>query len=497
MSDEEFLKSIQPLLARFGQFLASQPELRTEIGQVARAISAWAESLAPVTVEPVVTPLPKIEEAPRPATVAIPTDFQIPIRMKMEEAPLPPVDVTPYETDVPESSTSEISARCRLKAELCRELVQLDAEGRTLTSESRFEWIRRSNEMKNCRLWMFDVKPLPSLLWQNLAGAYDAAAAAADLLAAWEREEDPSEERTSDVLHLAAEAQAVLYAANDQTGIGRSEYDQIALFKIIRVEGVRFRVYISKYLKSSDRADPASGPNLYRRIQDISRRQVKSPVGDREVAKVLKNIRHKLKPLETQRNGRTVDWPGVVRLLDQLLVDLRVPPSHIELRELLIPAAPVVPDDLLSVAAARAFDEVDRFLENQAPPEKFTATGPSYSADVQTVRKLLSGRDMVFIGGLVKPDRKDALELAFDLGELDWISKPEHTSTFVFEAPIARANVAVVILATRWSSHDYQNVREFCVKYGKHFVKLPAGYHPNQVASAIMNQIGQKLMAEA
>ncbi len=50
-----------------------------------------------------------------------------------------------------------------------------------------------------------------------------------------------------------------------------------------------------------------------------------------------------------------------------------------------------------------------------------------------------------------------------------------------------------MLLATRWSSHDYQNVRQFCVKHGKLFVKLPAGYHPNRVAHEILGQVGHKL----
>ena len=105
-------------------------------------------------------------------------------------------------------------------------------------------------------------------------------------------------------------------------------------------------------------------------------------------------------------------------------------------------------------------------------------------------------------GTLIEPQRPTpALPMtkldgtAFDLRELNWVSVPDHSSTALFEAPIARPNVAVVIIATRWICHDYQNVREFCVKHGKHFVKLPAGYHPNQIAAAILSQVGQKLHA--
>ena len=39
----------------------------------------------------------------------------------------------------------------------------------------------------------------------------------------------------------------------------------------------------------------------------------------------------------------------------------------------------------------------------------------------------------------------------------------------------------------------YQNVKDFCDRYGKMFVKLPAGYHPNQVAHQVLAQAGDRL----
>ena len=57
------------------------------------------------------------------------------------------------------------------------------------------------------------------------------------------------------------------------------------------------------------------------------------------------------------------------------------------------------------------------------------------------------------------------------------------------------AVMALVLLATRWVSHDYQNVRRYCDQYGKPLVKLPAGYHPNQVAHQILAQAGHRLRA--
>ena len=59
------------------------------------------------------------------------------------------------------------------------------------------------------------------------------------------------------------------------------------------------------------------------------------------------------------------------------------------------------------------------------------------------------------------------------------------------EEPGTTEQVAeAVLLAIRWSSHSYGEVRDYCEKHGKHFVRLPGGYNPNQVAHQILQQRG-------
>jgi hypothetical protein len=155
-----------------------------------------------------------------------------------------------------------------------------------------------------------------------------------------------------------------------------------------------------------------------------------------------------------------------------------------------------VPDGLdLPPAVGLVFREIDRYLEER-PPEAATVAEPP-TPEVAEVAALLSGREAVLIGGHVRPDRRAALIEAFGLADLNWLTTPEHTSVSVFEAPIARPEVAVVLLATRWSNHDYQNVKDYSTEHGKLFVKLPAGYHPNQVAHQILGQVGERLRSAA
>ena len=111
--------------------------------------------------------------------------------------------------------------------------------------------------------------------------------------------------------------------------------------------------------------------------------------------------------------------------------------------------------------------------------------------------ELLRGREIVLIGGQNRPNHKAALMKAFGLTDVRWIVTPEHTSFTVFEPDVAAPEVALVLLAIRWSSHDYDSVRTYCESaYSKPLVRLPGGYNANQVAHHFMSQAGDRLRAQ-
>jgi hypothetical protein len=113
--------------------------------------------------------------------------------------------------------------------------------------------------------------------------------------------------------------------------------------------------------------------------------------------------------------------------------------------------------------------------------------------EMRRARELLQGRSAVLIGGERRPPAAESLEAALGLRELVWIETREHQTHAVFEPYVARDDVAVVVLAIRWSSHGFGEVKEFCDKYGKPLVRLPAGYSPNQVAYHLVRQVGDRL----
>jgi hypothetical protein len=147
-------------------------------------------------------------------------------------------------------------------------------------------------------------------------------------------------------------------------------------------------------------------------------------------------------------------------------------------------------------AFAHVLRQIDRYIalreeaEAGEPPRPRTAT-----PELAEAADLLEGTTVVLIGGDRRPQSQRALERELRLAELRWEFSEPHESHFIFEPAISRPETSLVLLAIRWSSHSYENVRALCERYGKPFVRLPGGYNPNQVASQIMTQAGQTLRA--
>ena len=97
------------------------------------------------------------------------------------------------------------------------------------------------------------------------------------------------------------------------------------------------------------------------------------------------------------------------------------------------------------------------------------------------------------IGGNRRRESQESWRKSLGLKDLVWIETKEHQAVEAFEPLIARSDVAVVLLAIRWSSHSFGDVKEFCDRYGKPLVRLPGGYNPAQVAAQILAQCSGRL----
>jgi len=196
--------------------------------------------------------------------------------------------------------------------------------------------------------------------------------------------------------------------------------------------------------------------------------------------------------LREQAQGTTQDWQPVIQGIEEL-VSAGVPPSNRELRDLLLPIVDELPDDEeLPKGLRMVARELDRYLARRQFANT-PAESPAPTDGVQQAAHLLAGRSAVLIGGVRRPEAQKLLTAALGLKELVWVETKEHQSIDRFESAIARTDVALVLLAIRWSSHGFGDVKQFCDRYGKPLVRLPGGYSPNQVAAQVVDQAGRQL----
>jgi hypothetical protein len=406
---------------------------------------------------------------------------------------------TPAEAKPPHGSTAavqssdagldKIEARCRLKAEAARWAAACQRRIRQGTgipaddAPLEREVIEWADKLTDCFYWMNtpdDSTPDVSLL-EDLGGCYEAVAEAVSLITTGGRQ--GAIERS---LPLVAESQSSLRRALQRLQ-APDDPDQLAAHEWVRAAAARHRLYLKRYMRAEDLADPTRWPNLLVRIEAMAG-------GDRHSRQqhaAIDRARHHLDVLRAG-HGTDEDWQAVIETVDKM-VGGGVAPSDREIRDLLLPVLDDLPDrDDLPHGFRLVMREIDRFLATRIPSSDEAARHEP-TAEVIETRRLLGGRGVVLIGGACRPAAHEALKTALGPRALTWIETKEHQSVGSFEAAIAHPDVALVLLAIRWSSHAFGEVKRFCDRYDKPLVRLPGGYSPNQVAAQILAQCSGRL----
>ena len=393
-----------------------------------------------------------------------------------------------------------IAARCRLKAEGARwaamrqRLLDAGADYETEIDPHSRDLITRAKLLPDCFLWMCHRDgPTPSDLgqYEDLAGCFDAAAMAIMLLDKLLKKPEDEQEAFEQALDFTAEAQSALRGAIAAME-GYADTDQARIFTWLRTTGATRQILIQRYMRRDDPADPTGWDALQRRIQALDEKLQLVENRSKRRQSLYNKLRYHLKLIqENPGQDRPHDWRKAIETIEEL-VDNGVPASNRELRDLLLPMIDELPEALeLPKNCQLVLREIDRFLsERPAKLEIQNTTSPT--GEVQRVAELLRGRTVVLIGGERRSWAADALTQAFGLNELIWIEG--HDQSYAdFEPQVARPEVAVVILAIRWSRHGFGEVKEFCDRYDKLLVRLPGGYSPNLVAFHMLSQVGERL----
>jgi hypothetical protein len=388
----------------------------------------------------------------------------------------------------------EIESQCRWKAEAARWAVERllrDREGNDRCEpdapvESNIaEW---ADKFTDCYYWAkaSESVPLADLsLLENTAGCFESLAEGIAIVrtASTRNQGVKALER---MLPLVAEAQSALRIALKRLSAPEAA-EQLEVFEWVRATAARHRIYLKRFMRADDGADPANWSDLLARIEAAATTGQLT----RQHASDLERIKEHSKRIEVGEASEE-DWQAIIRLVEHLVAD-GIPHSNPEIRNALIRVIDDLPErQELPDGFRRVLREIDRYVARRPSPAK-EAVSHAPAPEAVEARRLVRGRSIVLIGGTRRREAQESLRRALGLSELIWIETKEHQSIDSFEPLIARADVAVVLLAIRWSSHAFGDVRQFCDRHGKALVRLPGGYGPNQVAAQIVAQCSGKL----
>lgn len=107
---------------------------------------------------------------------------------------------------------------------------------------------------------------------------------------------------------------------------------------------------------------------------------------------------------------------------------------------------------------------------------------------------IATGGAMVIIGGEPRNDATDRIKDAFGLAEVTWVRLTMHGSGQPMRAPIARPRTRLVVVLVKLAGHHHAEAAAACAKAaGKPLVMLKAGYNPEQIADAVLQQASEQL----
>jgi len=517
-------RAIVGLARRLARLAAADPGLMADLRVIVEAVLAAERPVAPAGSEPArieaktepaapSSPVwPTVEPGPEPepsrlAAIAPPPAAE-PLRPltfgrpePAEVAPRPaPIPAPAGRPEVSDADLPAILVRCRLKAEgvrwaaARRRRLDQGADFRDEVAPKDREILDRARALVDCYLWMntpdFFPPPEPGRI-EDAACGFEAVAAAIELIRALLDASKPDGALFEKALDLLAESQSALRVALARLD-DREDKDQYRAYQWLKAITAREQIYIRRYMRIGDPADPARLPAVLAEIDATDEAFQNSRKGEKRRKSGLGKLRYHAKLVE-QGITPEIHWPKVAEAVDELVAD-GVPASNPDLREALLPIIdePMPESAALPAGFALALREVDRFLATQeVAPGDPGHRAPT--AEVDAVARLLRGRSVVLIGGSRRPGALAALEAAFGLDSLIWPETRDHQSIEPFRPLIARPEVALVLLAIRWSNHSFGDLKRDCDIHVKPLVRLKAGYNPNQVASQILAQCGEQL----
>lgn len=422
----------------------------------------------------------------------------------------------PWEIDV-----ELITARARLKAEVARWCA--DRLRAAIPPEEEAQYYRsvtrRAKVLPGCYLWMLKDHPTSDLLLEYIADCYCALADLVELLPKIPLIK-PRPKWARQLLQLAATIQSALYHVLKQAGVDvdkNPDPDQIAVYQWLQWYTRTNRVYIQRHMRRQDPADYTHASEYIEQLDKLRQRiptipstshtqssqQTDSAAASSvslafEAKKSLRTIAYHVGHILRRSADPEYHWRRIREEIENV-IGMGLPPSNVELRTTLLPVIEYFPDDemFLTQPVRLVLRDIDRYLSQlESSLQEAEHEPPIPSPELERVHTALQGKTVVLIGGDERPYTKRAIEDAFGC-TLVWVATRPHESIDLFVPYVQRQEVAVVLLAIRWSSHSYAEVAHLCKQHAKPFVRLPGGYNPQQIALRIVEQASVALGLES
>jgi hypothetical protein len=301
---------------------------------------------------------------------------------------------------------------------------------------------------------------------------------------------ESEKEFLSSVLEILSYTQSALRVAAGRVH-DRTDADQVSVYDWLRSTTDRKQIYVGRFMRLDDPADPSNLDEVLSVLSTIEE-QID---GKRQAARQRKSCFGKLRyhaKLIRERRVNENDHKSMIEAVEELL-RLGVPPSNLEIRESILPIIDQISEESdLPKGYSLVLREIRGLMQSDDSDRDRSPT-PINDAEIELAASLLEGKCLLIIGGDVRPYDQDAIKAALRLKELIWIGASDVRSTTDLEAHVARPEVALVLLAIRWSPHSFGDISRYCERHGKPFVRIPAGYNPRQLASQILAQCGDRL----
>lgn len=383
-----------------------------------------------------------------------------------------------------------IQARLRIKRDAIGQAIERSkakARGEKVTSTGEWyhEVISQAKGLPNCYLWMCQSRHDATTLqkWQKTEACFYAMSKALSMVEECKRI-DVGRNFLERAFMILAEAQSMVRCACKEFDF--EDADQYDVYLHLLDWSAAQQLYIARFMKVEDLADLDQTEDLLKRIDTLSSEVAGMNAQKKLRTNLLGKIRYELKSLGNCSSDSISIWTKIVGSVDQL-VSLGLAPNNTELRSDLIDHLDEIPDTLVIPEGFKQFlAATDLYLATQASAVHFREDIPT--PEVTKAAIYLKGSTIVIIGGHCRHESRIALMSALGVSDINWIETRAHETTSQFEAAIARVEVKLVLLAIRWSSHSYGEVKSFCDKHKKKLVRLPRGYGVNQVAAEICNQ---------